>query len=186
MKKRLVPVLCAALLVGCAGKNEPLEQGLQFRERLLSSGGCSFTAEITADYGDAVRNFSMDCITDGSGNLTFTVTAPETVAGITGSVDADGGKLTFDGTVLAFPLVAGETLSPVSAPWIMVNSLRTGYLTTAGREGELLHLSVDDSYADDALQLDIWLDDADSIVQADILQNGSRILTVAVTDFQIL
>ena len=186
MKQTLALVLCILLLTGCSDGNEPLERGLQFREALLSSEGCSFTAEVTADYEEYVQSFTLACVTDGEGNLSFTVVSPETISGITGTIDAQGGKLTFDDTVLGFPLLAGKTLSPVSAPWILVNTLRSGYLTSACGDSDLLRLSMDDSYRDDALQLDIWLDSENVPVQAEILYDGRRILSLILRDFSIL
>ena len=184
--RRWLCLVLVVLLTGCAGKNEPLEKGLAFREMLLASSGCSFTAEVTADYGDKVQIFTMQCTANQQGSLEFTVIAPESISGVAGHVDSDGGKLDFADMVLAFPLLAEETLSPVSAPWIMVSALREGYLTSACMEGDILRLTLNDDYDADALQLDIWLDKENRPVQADIMQEGKRILTVVVTDFQIL
>ena len=52
-------------------------------------------------------------------------------------------------------------------------------------EDELLRLSIDDSYDDDALRLDIWMQEL-TPVRAEILHDGMRILTLDVKDFQIL
>ena len=73
----------------------------------------------------------------------------------------------------------------MSAPWIFLKTLRGGYLTSAGMEEELLRLTVDDSYEDDALQLDIWLDRRDVPLRGDILYDGKRILTLSVENFEI-
>ena len=72
----------------------------------------------------------MDCKADSSGNLTFTVVKPETISGITGTLSGDGGNLTFDDTALHFELMAENQLSPVSAPWILIKTLRNGYITS--------------------------------------------------------
>ena len=50
----------------------------------------------------------------------------------------------------------------------------------------MLRLSVDDSYADDALRLDIWLDEENRVTRAEVLQQGMRILTLRVASFQLL
>ncbi|MFR3326027.1 MAG: hypothetical protein ACLTR8_16550 [Oscillospiraceae bacterium] len=60
--------------------------------------------------------FSMDCQCDSQGNLTFAVTAPETITGITGKVSDAGGKLTFDDTALQFDLMAEEQVTPRQRP----------------------------------------------------------------------
>ena len=93
----LLPVL--VLLCGCAAREESrMEEALAFRAALLGAGGCSFLGEITADYGDEVYTFTAACTTDAEGALSFSLTEPETIAGISGTVQSDGGKLTFDGT----------------------------------------------------------------------------------------
>lgn len=184
--KRVVPVFVLLLLLtGCLGKNQELEKGMELRAKLLSSS-CSFDATITADYGDDIYIFSMDCQADSQGNLTFTVAEPETISGISGSLSVTGGNLTFDEAVLAFPMLADGQLTPVSAPWILVKTLQGGYLRSAGMDGDLIRLSIDDSYEADALQLDIWLDSASFPVKADIMYAGRRILSVKVSNFQFM
>ena len=113
------------------------------------------------------------------------MTAPETISGITGKIDSEGGKLTFDDVVLHFDLLTDEQLSPVSAPWILLKTLRGGYITSAGLEEEKIHLTVDDSYDDDALQLDIWLDEKDLPQRAEVLYDGRRILSLDVKSFSL-
>ena len=105
MKKILLSLLVLAMLTGCKNRDNSLEQGLALREKMLHSG-CSFSAEITADYGDRTFSFQMVCNADVEGNLTFAVQKPESISGITGTVSATGGKLTFENTVLAFSMMA--------------------------------------------------------------------------------
>lgn len=184
--KKAVALLCAVFfLTGCSAETE-LEQALSFRSRLLAGAGCSFTAQVTADYGDELQEFTMDCRGDSRGGITFTVTSPETIAGISGTLSETGGALTFDDTALQFPLMAEETLSPVSAPWVFLKTLRSGYIVSACTEENLLHLSIDDSFDDDALRLDIWLDENQNPVRGEILHDGMRILTLRIGNFQIL
>lgn len=184
--KRLAAVLCVlVMLCGCSGKEAELERAMNLRAKLLSSS-CSFDAEITADYGDAVYTFSVKCQGYSDGKLEFKVTAPESIADITGIADKKGGQLTFSDKALAFPLLADDQLSPAAAPYILLKTLQGGYLTAANIEDNLLHLTVDDSYEDDALTLDIWLNEQDQPVRADILYDGRRILAMTVSNFQIL
>ncbi len=178
-------LLALVLLTGCGNKDEELSRGMALRANMLPSA-VSFDAEITADYGDELHTFNVYCEGDSQGNLGFRVTAPETLADITGHIEAGEGKLTFRDTVLAFPLLAEDQLSPVSAPWIFYTTLRGGYLTAAGMEEELLRLTIDDSYAEDALTVDIWLNEKDLPIRAEILYDGRRILTLAIKNFQIV
>lgn len=183
--KILAVILALLLLGGCKGSEAELDRAMALRAKLLASS-ISFDAVITADYGEEVHIFSLYCEGDSKGNLGFRVTAPETIADITGRIDGGEGKLTFRDTALAFPLLAEEQLSPVSAPWVFYRTLRSGYLTAAGLEDELLRLTIDDSYEDDALTVDIWLNGSDIPIRAEILYDGRRILTLDIENFQIL
>lgn len=186
MKKAGLLLFLVVFLTGCSGESKEIERGMALRARLLQASSCTFDAEITADYGDKIHTFSMACQTDEKGKLTFCVTAPETISGITGKLDEEGGKLTFDDVALHFDLLAEGLLSPVSAPWIFMKTLRSGYLTSAGMEEGQLRLSIDDSFEEDALHLDIWLDEQDIPVDADILYDGRRILSLKVRNFTIV
>ena len=157
---------------------------MKLRTSLLAAE-CSYDVEITADYGDKLYVFSTSCRGNSQGDVEFVVTAPETIAGITGVVEQGEGKLTFSDTVLAIPLLADGQLSPVSAPWILLKTLQGGYLTAAGMEEEMLRLTINDSYAEDALQLDIWLDESNHPVRADVLYDSRRILSMKVSNFHI-
>ena len=185
MKRAASVLLILLMLPGCANSRNHIDRMMGLRGELLASESCCFTASVTADYGDRVHEFRMDCAGDSQGNLTFSVTAPESIAGITGSISSGGGKLTFDDTALTFPLLADGQVAPVTAPWIFLKTLRGGYLTSAGEEGELLRVTVDDTYEEDALHLDIWLNEADKPVQADILYDGRRILSIVLENFEI-
>lgn len=184
--KRAAALVCILILMsGCSSKNTELERGMALRSKLLSAERVYFDIEILADYGDKLHSFSMNCETDSLGNLTFTVTAPETISGITGAILQEGGKLTFDDVALQFDMMADDLLSPISAPWILMKTLRSGFLTSACTEEEQIRLTIDDSYEEDALQLDIWLDSSDLPSRAEILCDGRKILSLSVSNFRI-
>ena len=174
------------LLTGCTGKREEMDRVMRLRAELLGSEGCSFTAYLTADYGDQIQEFTLYCEGRNNGDLGFRVEAPETIEGITGRFNGREGALTFDDTVLAVPLLVDGQITPVSGPWIFLKTLLGGYLTACGQEGEYLHLSIDDSYEEDALQLEIWLNESDVPVQAEIIYDGRRILTMKLENFLIV
>lgn len=186
MKKVGVLFILLLFLTGCSGATNEIERGMALRSKLLQANSCTFNVDITADYGDKVYTFAMACQGDANGNVMFTVTEPQTISGITGAISNEGGKLTFDDTALQFDLMADGQVTPVSAPWVFLKTLRGGYLTSACTEEDQLRLTIDDSYEDDALTLDIWLDAEDIPVRAEILYDGRRILSLSVTNFTIL
>lgn len=171
------------LFTGCGRSDDDLSRAMALREQILQSNGCSFEAVITADYGDKLYTFTMDCETDSAGNLSFTVLEPQTIAGITGGISRDGGKLTFDDKVLAFETMADGLITPVSAPWVFMHTLRSGYLSACGMDGENLKILLDDSYKEEALRLDVWVDSQDRPFRTEILWKGSRVLSLDVKNF---
>lgn len=185
--KRLcsLALILALFLTGCGVGASELDEAMAIREKLLKASGCSFDAAVTADYGDKIFGFRLRCQGDGAGNLTFTVLEPESIAGISGTVSGSSGALTFDGTALSFPLMADGQVTPVTAPWLFLKTLRGGYITSAGREGESLRMAIGDSYQDDALHLDIWAEEG-TPTRGEILYDGRKILSVDVADFQFL
>jgi hypothetical protein len=185
--KKLVSVLALVfVLAGCGGKHEDLDRAMVLRSKFLAAGGCSFDAVITADYGDKIHTFGVTCTADGQGNVTFTVTEPETIAGITGKLSGEGGKLTFEDKALAFELLADGQVTPVSAPWLFVKTLRSGYVASYGMDGEQLRISIDDSYEENALHLDYWLGEGDLPVRCEIVYDDRRILSLEVSNFTIV
>ena len=177
--------MTVVMLTGCTGKRDELDRAMKLRANLLGCLGCSFDVTVTADYGDAFYTFVMNCQTGGRGDLNFTVTQPESIAGITGSISSGERKLTFDDTVLQFPLLADDQVTPISGPWILMKTLLGGYLTAANEEEDLLHLTINDSYEEDALQMEIWLNGENMPVCGEILYDGRRIVTMTVDNFQI-
>ena len=156
---------------------------MNLRAKLLASAGYSFTTEVNADFGDKTYTFGMDCQVDSQGGVSFCVTSPEVIAGISGKINGQGGALTFDGTALAFELLANGRLSPVSAPWLLVHTLHEGYMTSCAKLQSGVMLTIDDSYRDDALTLNVYLGEDDLPSGAEIFCDGTRILSMSVTNF---
>ena len=186
MKWKAVSLVCVILLlVGCGKADTSVKQAVTMRNKLLEGNGCSFSATVTADYGKEIYQFTMDCQSDKHGNITFTVTTPETIRGITGRITGDGGAITFDDTVLAFQMLADGQVTPVSAPWLLVKTMRSGYLNGCSVAENGVKISIDDSYAEEALHLEILANDL-CPVSAEIYWQGRRVLTLLVESFTYL
>jgi hypothetical protein len=186
MKKIIMIVLAALMLLGCSNSKTQTDRMLSLRGAIQAGNGCSFDAVITADYGQQIYTFAMGCSFDAHGNLSFVVQQPERIAGICGTVDASGGQLRFDDLALAFPLLADGHANPVSSPWHLYKTLTGGMIKFAAVEDDTLHVTIYDSYQDDALQFDIWLNAADQPVRAELLYENRRILTLSTENFRIL
>ena len=186
MRSRLAAILCVMfVLSGCKESEGSLNRAIALRSKILSSNGCSFRATVTADYGEQIYVFKMDCKTDREGNLIFSVAEPATIAGITGKITGTGGAITFDDKVLAFQTIADGQVSPVTAPWLLIKTLRSGYLKDASATEQGFEISIDDSYAEESFQLLVGTE-ADVPVFAEIFWKSRRVITITVEDFAIL
>ncbi len=115
--------------------------------------------------------------------MTFCVQQPESIQGISGTVEADGGKLTFDGQALAFSLLADGYISPVSAPWVFMKALRSGYIHSCSRNDGGFRISIDDSYGENPLQLEVWTDGNFIPTAAEFLWKGIKVLSLTVSNY---
>lgn len=186
MKRVLAVAMIVLTLCGCSGTSSELNRALKLRESILKADECTFSATITADYGDKFYIFKMDCKSDADGNIAFTVTEPESISGISGSLTETQGNLTFDDQVLVFQTLADGQVSPVSAPWLLIHTLRSGYIRSCGKDGQGVMIQIDDSYSEDALRLHIWTEQDDKPVRGEIFWQGRRIVTVDVENFTIV
>ena len=186
MKRILFLFLCVALFSGCKSQKNELDRAMSLRQRLLDANGCSFRVQIFADYEDSIYSFIMDCTADEYGNVSFSVVEPESIEGICGSVSSEGGMLTFDEELLAFPLLADGQITPVSAPWVMLKSLRGGYIQGAGASETGIQICLEDSYQEDPLTVEIYTDQKDFPISAEILWRGKRILSMQIAGFCLL
>lgn len=185
--KKLWIIGLLVFLFGCSERDFGMERGLAFRQRLMECNGCSFDAAITADFGDKTYSFQLSCQGNSDGSLAFTVEKPDTISGISGVLAAKGGQITFEeDRCVAFPMLAEGEISPIGGPWVLYNTLRSGYILACGMEEDQLRMTLNDTYEEEAFQVDVWLDGEDRPAVAEILWKGRRVLTIQVTNFQIL
>ena len=186
MKRIFALLLIITILSGCTRDLKSIEPGLKLRERLLSSNGCSFEAKITADYIDELYTFTMQCTFDNAGNMTFTVIEPESISGISGKISSESSQITFDDQALAFPLLADDQITPISSPWLLVHTLRGGYIRACAENNNEIHLIIDDSYEENALQTDVYLGSGNNLLRGEFLFRGRRIIAIDVVNFKYL
>ncbi len=152
MRKVLCCVLMMTLLLtacgGVGAGSEAEELALQLRGEYLSMTDCAGEAVVTADYGQRVYRYEMHFTSDEKETV-LTLTAPETVEGITARLPV--GKeslLEYDGAVLETGPLNENGLTPVSAIPAILTALREGYLDTCTLEedggGQMLRLLIRD------------------------------------------
>ena len=83
-------------------------------------------------------------------------------------------------------MLAEGRLAPISAPWVLLKALRSGYISSVGKEGEQWRLTVLDSYEEDALVIDVWFEDDWRPIHSEILFMGEKILTMTLSDLRFV
>ncbi len=168
-------------LTGCRSGDRNLSDALNFRTKLLGSNGCTFTCHVDADYGDGVHSFSMDCDFEGE-SCSFTITAPDSIRGISAKVEDDGSELSFEDLRLEYGTLANGYVAPLTAPWIIASAWTEGYIDHAGRDGEDYVLVIRKGYDKEELTVISWLRHGVP-VHAEVLYQGEKVLTVKIENF---
>lgn len=158
-----------------------MQKALDFRTRLLESGGCQFSCMVRADYGERVYDFALDCSYDGEDGK-LTVTAPENIAGITAVVDGDDASLEFEGLSLRYGELANGHLAPLTIPWLLGSTWAEDYISLVGTEEEKTRITYLKGYHEEEITIDTWLRDTIPVC-AEISYDGRRVLTINIENF---
>ena len=157
MKRILILPLCLLLLCGGCGKKSGAAADIQAQYSRIAAA--QMEAEVTFHTTQEDRSFTLQCAFTPESS-TVTVTAPETVKGITATVSGQELTIAYDGAVLS----AGSagTLGPVNAlPWLL-RAIGSGYLLEEGREAldgtDCYRLTLDVGTAAAPLKCTAWLD----------------------------
>ena len=196
MRKRR---LCAQMMTLCllltacgggSGGGGDEELALDIRAEYLGMAGCAATAEITADYGQRVYEFTLEMRYEKDGEMVLTVTAPEDVAGVTARVRDGAATLEYDGASLETGQLDGQGLSPVSALPVLLECVRSGFIAEVGREDlderSALRMCCRDpeQTPGSGVEAAMWFDlDSHALLQGEILVDGARVILCRFTQF---
>ncbi len=110
MKRTILFALMIPLLITGCGARRDTENWKAFAETVETAERISFHAEITAHWEDSSASFGADVARAG-GEMHITLTAPETVSGITVRAKDGETAVEFDGVILSLDAGRSETLS---------------------------------------------------------------------------
>ena len=189
MRKCLVCVLMIILLTGCgaAEGSEAEELALTIRGEYLAIDSCAVQAAITADYGQRVYQYEMAAAVNGDETV-LTLSAPETVAGLTARITGEDGLLEFDGVAVETGPLDGQGLTPVSALPALLEAARSGYITACALEedGALLRVDCGDPAGSPGRGTEtvLWFDAAPhALVRGEVSVDGFRAILCEFTGF---
>ncbi len=187
LKLAAVLMILLCLLSACGSKETAsLQAPMDFRSQLLQAGACTFRAEITADYEDAVYDFSVDCECTMDGTATVTVFEPQSIAGITAQIKDGGNELVFDEMAVAFEPLADGNAAPVCAPALTVDAWANAYISAVGSEGEWLRVTYERGYGSEQMIVDCWFDEKNVPICAEICYNNQTVLKLDISQFSFI
>ena len=189
MRKLVLCVLMTTLLAGCGqpGVSEAEELALTIRGEYLAMDRCAVQVSVTADYGQRVYQYELAAAVSGEETV-LTLSAPETVAGLTARITGEDSRLEFDGvSVETGPLDAGG-LTPVSALPALLEAAKSGYITACALEEEdtLLRVDCGDPAGSPGWGTEtvLWFDaSTHALVRGEVSVDGFRVVLCEVTQF---
>ena len=192
MRKRLLCVLMMTLLLaGCGqtGGNEAEELALTIRGEYLALDACSAQTAVTADYGQRVYEYELAVSVDGEETV-LTLSAPETVAGLTARLAGPDSFLECDGLSVETGPLDGDGLTPVSAVPALLEAARSGYITACALEedGALLRVDCGDPAGSPGTGTEyaLWFDAAThALTRGEISADGFRVILCEFSDFMM-
>lgn len=194
MRKLLlcVPMMTLLLLPACAGQagvSETEELALAIRGEYLAMTTCAADAAVTADYGRRVYQYELTAAVDGEETV-LTLSAPETVAGITARLTGEDSFLEYDGLSLETGPLNEDGLTPVSAIPALLSAARSGYITACtleeGDASSLLRIDTGDPEGRPGAgtETSLWFDSAThALVRGEIYIDGFRAILCEFSDF---
>lgn len=159
-----------------------MRRALDFRSQLLQSGKCSFTASTKINYDDELYRFTVKAVCGTDGSCEMTVTEPNSIAGITASIGAEGGSLRFGDTAVGFDALAGGRLSPMQLPQLLCTAAASDYISAVGMDADQLRVTFLHGYDEDELTVDVWFSD-DKPTYTEISFEGRMLLSAEISDF---
>lgn len=177
--------VCVLCLTACKEEKSLLSEAIEFRADLVQAKGCRFTAELTADYGESIQQFSLSCQTDAQGATLLTVLAPQTLEGISARVTDEGGMIEYDGLGMEFGLLANGNVIPAAAPCMVVSCWTKEYIASAGQEDSYYRVSYQKNFDEKLLTVDTYFENGIPFC-AEVCYNNSRVLKMTISDFAFL
>lgn len=127
-------LMMTLLLCSCKAEANAAQAALDIRSAMLASSLWELEANLRADYGEAVYDYTLQCHFTRSGPSTVTILSPNLIAGVTATVSDGGSSLSFEDVELDTGKLPNAQLTPMGALPAIAESWCTGYISSASYE----------------------------------------------------
>ena len=182
--KRIVVLLLAAFLAGCAARgNDTRAEDLQ--RRYAAMAGCEARVRVCAAEDGEARRYTLDIVRDGD-ETRVTAVEPEALAGI-GAVMTEDGLTISCGDLLLDAGSADPGVSAASAADVVLRAAAEGWITERSTERfadtDALRLCFETERGGEPLSVAVWFDSSDAPLYAEIERAGEIFLYLEFTEF---
>lgn len=190
MNKRLLFLpMMLLLLTGCSGgqenENGAEAQAVAIRGEYMAMTSYSLQAQVNADYGQRVYDFTLSVTWDGE-ETTVVIREPEMLAGVTARITGDEGTLEYEDLSLETGFLDEDGLSPVSALPALMEAARSQYIDRCTLTDGMLevHCADPEQKAGTGREVTLWFDtQTHALTAGEISQDGRRVIACEVTEF---
>lgn len=190
MKKQLLFLpMMLLLLTGCGGGQEGKTGAealaVEIRGEYMAMTGYSLQAQVNADYGQRVYDFTLSVTNDGE-ETAVVIREPEMLSGVTARIHGEEGTLEYDDLSLETGFLDGESLSPVSALPTLMEAARTQYIDRCTLADGVLEVHCADPEQDSGTgqEVTLWFDaQTHALTGGEISQDGRRVIDCQITEF---
>ena len=194
MRRRLCApmIILCLVLTACGGQGErQAEQlALDIRGEYMEMTACAGQMEVTADYGQRVYEYSISLQWEAQGDTVLTITAPETVAGVTARIRAGQTALEYDGVRVETGTLNEAGLSPMDALPALLRAAREGFIAECGMEllgeEEVLRVCCRDpeGTAGTGEEYTLWFrPENHALLRGEVAQDGFTVIQCIFTEF---
>ena len=189
MNKRLLFLPMMLLLTGCGG-GQADETGAEalavaIRGEYLAMTGCSLQAQVNADYGQRVYDFTLSVTNDGE-ETAVVIREPEMLSGVTARIHGEEGTLEYDDLSLETGPLDGDGLSPVTALPELLEAARSQYIQACSLTGGVLEVRCADPEEKPGTgrEVTLWFDaQTHALTGGEISWDGRRVIACDITEF---
>lgn len=190
MNKRLLFLpMMLLLLTGCGGgqenENGAEAQAVAIRGEYMAMTSYSLQAQVNADYGQRVYDFTLSVTWDGE-ETTVAIREPEMLAGVTARITGEEGTLEYEDLSLETGFLDEDGLSPVSALPALMEAARSQYIDRCTLTDGMLevHCADPEQKPGTGREVTLWFDSqTHALTAGEISQDGRRVIACEVTEF---